>query len=323
MVDSKKIDLRFTTIQEPVPHFIYEGLERYVKDCNTYYPQPEFLRETLKNKFRLPSIDWVLLTNGVDEAIRITLETFGAQTDIFTPTEHSTTNQFNPSLRTHYSLVDDQYKISTKNTKDSSLFIIANPNNPVGYTEKKDIITLLENNPQAIVVIDEIYSEYAPELSVVDLLQRYQNLVVFRGFSKSYGLAGIRLGYILTNPENIKKISEKVTWSNVSYLSCGAAQVALEHEEYYAELRKKVLIKKESIVEILTKKKYHIIQSLINTITLKFPAEAEATRLVSKLADNGVFINQGNSDGRVGIDNSFVSFVVGTEEQMSRLIVLL
>jgi len=314
------MNLQFTTIQEEVPDFIYQGLAPYIKRCNTYYSQPHFLRETIAKKFKLPSVDWVFLTNGVDEAIRICLEQFGKNTHIFTPTEYSTAYQFCPSLTTHYSLENNLYTISSSKIDNASLMIIANPNNPIGYTEKNSIIKLLDNNPQTIIAIDEIYGEYTPNLSVVDLLNKYKNLIVFRGLSKSYGLAGTRIGYILANPIIVKKISEKATWSNVSYLSCGAAQVAFEHEDYYEDLRSSILKRKKEMVDLLEKNGFFIIPSLINTITIKFNTEDEASNLVNQLAKKGILVNHGESDGKVGVDKSHVSFVVGTESQMKRLL---
>ena len=315
-----QVNLQYTTIREEVPDFIYQGLSKYIKDCNTYYSQPGFLRETIANKFKLPSHEWVFLTNGVDEAIRICVELFGNSTHVFTPTEYSTLHQFCPSVITHNSLKNDTYSISSDKIESASLMIIANPNNPVGYTEKETVVQLLDNNPQTIIAIDEIYGEYAPHLSVVDLLQKYNNLVIFRGMSKSYGLAGIRIGYILANPAILKKISEKATWSNVSYLSCGAAQVALEHEDYYQGLRNTIFERKKRIIGLLEKAGLSTVPSLINTITIKFDSENNASNFVKSLQKEKIFINQGESGGKVGIDSSYVSFVVGTENQMKMLI---
>lgn len=316
---NSSINLQYTTIQEEVSDFIYQGLAKYIKDCNTYYSQPNFLRETIASKFKLPSPEWVFLTNGVDEAIRICVELFGNSTHIFTPTEYSTLHQFCPSVITHNSLKNNLYSISSDKIENASLMIIANPNNPIGYTEKETVVQLLDNNPQTIIAIDEIYGEYAPHLSVVDLLQKYNNLVVFRGMSKSYGLAGIRIGYILANPAILKKISERATWSNVSYLSCGAAQVALEHEDYYLGLRNSILERKKNIVGLLEKNEFSGIPSLINTITIKFDTENNASHFVKSLQKEKILINQGESGGKVGVDNSYVSFVVGTENQMKML----
>lgn len=104
------IDLRFTTIQEEVPDFIYEGLKEYVKESYTYHPQPDFLREELAKRYHITK-NQIFLTNDVDEALRICVKLFGEQTHVFTPTEYSTTYQFCPTLKTHYSLKNNIYQI--------------------------------------------------------------------------------------------------------------------------------------------------------------------------------------------------------------------
>lgn len=314
------INLQFTTIQEKTPDFIYQNLQPYVNECNTYHPQPEFLRKTIAKKFNLPSPEWIFLTNGVDEALRICLEAFGNKTHIFTPTEYTTTFQFCPSLTTHYSLANKKYQISTNRIAASTFIIIANPNNPVGYTNKNTLIELIENNPQATIAIDEVYGEYAPDLSVADQVSKYKNLIIFRGLSKSYGLAGIRIGYIIAHPEIIQNITKKTTWSNVSYISCGMAQIAFEHEAYYKQLRDTVLIRKQNTTSVLEKNGFTVIPSLINTITIKFDTDLQASDYVQKLRNNNILVNRGENEGKVGIDNSYVSFAVGTEDQMNKLL---
>lgn len=171
-----------------------------------------------------------------------------------------------------------------------------------------------------MIVIDEVFGEFAPQLSAVNLLGKYKNLIILRGFSKSYALAGIRLGYILTSTERINELSEKTTWSNVSYLSCGAAAIALKHEEFYQNLRTQTMKRKGEVVKGLEQLGYVVAPSHINTIALKFSDEAGAKRFVQKLRQEEIFVNWGEGDGKVGIDKTFVSFAVGTQKQIERLL---
>ncbi len=92
----------------------------------------------------------------------------------------------------------------------TKIVFIANPNNPTGTFNRNDEIeTLLEAIPKtAIVALDEAYFEYAQAIpgypsSLPDLVRRHSNLVVMRTFSKAYGLAGLRVGYALGDPELI------------------------------------------------------------------------------------------------------------------------
>lgn len=318
MKSTNVIDLQFTTMQEKVPDFIYEGLQPYVKQAFAYQLQPSFLKDALAKQFDLPS-EWIFLTNGVNEALLITLEAFGKNTHIFTPTEYTTTHQFCPTLTPHFSLEGNKYTISSATIEGATLIILANPNNPVGFTTPEIIEDLIKNNPQAKIVIDEIYGEYAPELTVTNLVKKYDNLVVYRGFSKSYGLPGIRLGYIVSNPTVLATLSEKSPWANVSILSCGAAKVALDHKDYYKNLRNTVMARKQHVIEKLEELGLIILPSLINTIVLKYPSEAVARKVADHLRSNNILVNVGENGGKVGNDNSYISFTVGTESQMEKL----
>ncbi|HUB93548.1 MAG TPA: aminotransferase class I/II-fold pyridoxal phosphate-dependent enzyme [Verrucomicrobiae bacterium] len=130
----------------------------------------------------------------MDEIIRLAIQAFGSSAHIFTPTEYTTFYQFCPSVHAHYSLEGDNYAVKADAIPGADLIWLANPNNPVGYTEPDAIAQLALNNPNAIVVVDEIYGEYAPQLSVISSITNTSNLMVCKGFSKAYGLAGIRWG---------------------------------------------------------------------------------------------------------------------------------
>ncbi|EGQ8647980.1 TPA: histidinol-phosphate transaminase [Vibrio cholerae] len=85
------------------------------------------------------------------------------------------------------------------------LVFVCSPNNPTGNLVKRaDIIKLLEmTQDRAIVVMDEAYIDFCPEVSTVDLLAQYPNLAILRTLSKAFALAGLRCGFMLANAELI------------------------------------------------------------------------------------------------------------------------
>jgi histidinol-phosphate aminotransferase len=90
----------------------------------------------------------------------------------------------------------------------ASLLYVCSPNNPTANQfNVKDITTLVEKFP-GVVVLDEAYGEYA-DYSMVPLLGKYENLIILKTFSKAFGLAGLRLGYAVTNPTFAKILAEK------------------------------------------------------------------------------------------------------------------
>ena len=87
---------------------------------------------------------------------------------------------------------------------------LANPNNPIGYTftklEIKKIISEAKKK-KVLVLLDEAYFEFCG-ITAVNLIDKYDNLVITRTLSKAFGLAGVRFGYIITNPKLAKKLEE-------------------------------------------------------------------------------------------------------------------
>lgn len=84
-------------------------------------------------------------------------------------------------------------------TSETKLLYLCSPNNPTGNQfELGDVEYLIEEFP-GVVIVDEAYGEYA-DYSVISLIDKYENLVVLRTFSKAFGLAGLRLGYAVANP---------------------------------------------------------------------------------------------------------------------------
>jgi len=87
-----------------------------------------------------------------------------------------------------------------------ALTIIASPNNPTGLSISFNAIERLCKSSPGFVVIDEAYHEFCPNQSSISLLDKYPNLIVMRTFSKAFGLAGIRIGYLLGHSRVMSEI---------------------------------------------------------------------------------------------------------------------
>ena len=118
-------------------------------------------------------------------------------------------------------------------TADTRVVFIANPNNPTGtWVSEPALRAFLDRVPRdVIVVIDEAYTEYARPLGAPDAsgwLGSYENLVVSRTFSKAYGLAGIRVGYMLSSPAIADLLNRIRQPFNVNQLAMVGAEAALD-----------------------------------------------------------------------------------------------
>lgn len=316
MKPKDQINLQYTTIKDPLPDFVYKGLKKYSANANLYQPQPEELIAKIAQKNKL-SADMVFLVAGIDEALRLFMHGYGKQTYVFTPcyTVYRRPPTYGGKLNTIFCIKDGEYVIPTKRIPKASLIILANPNNPSGVTPKDKVIELVRNNTHAIVVVDEAYGEFS-NLSVIELVKKYKNMAVLRSFSKSYGMAGNRLGFVTAYPSVIQVIKDKAQWSNVSYLSVGAGMVALENEQYFKKMREGINKRRDELVAFLKKRGYVVLPSNINAVLIKFESVSKANKFNKYLNDNNIIVSPGNGGSNIGLDDSYTRIAIGNDRQM-------
>ena len=139
------------------------------------------------------------------------------------------------------------------------------PNNPLGYVY--NTLPLAEKYPNTFFIVDEAYAEYFPKCSIFDQAYKYSNVIVTRTFSKGFGLAGIRLGYLTTNSYIMNKIRSINNFKQVNTLAAIAGVEALkEFKTIQASINLTNIVKK-SFVNIL--KDYRIRDSHANFILLE------------------------------------------------------
>ncbi|MCW1907914.1 MAG: histidinol-phosphate aminotransferase family protein [Candidatus Saccharibacteria bacterium] len=310
------IDLSFTTIKDKLPDFIAGGLAAYATASNSYFHQPEELRQKIADKHGV-SMDSVYLTAGADQAITLLCATFGSDTHVFTPTYicYTDAKKLGGKFTEHQSLEDSTYSISTSKIDGASLIFLANPNNPAGVTKRETILDLVANNPNAKIVIDEAYGDFFDD-SVIGDVANNKNLIVLRSFSKGYALAGFRIGYIVAHPEVLEQITLESTWFNVAYTSVGAAVTALNHEDYFMKMRESIISERQKTESYLAQLGYQVIPCHINAVLLRFADESGATSFVEKLEQADIRVNHGNGASNCGLDKTYVRVSVGTADQM-------
>lgn len=310
------INLQYTTIKDPVPDFIYEGLKQYSSGANSYKPQPQELIEKLAKIHNLPK-EMIYLTAGCDEAIQMFIHAYGKKTYTFTPTYivYSDAKEFGKEFNEVFSIKNETFEVTTNKIDKATLIFLANPNNPSGFTSKEKVLELIRNNPHSKVVIDEAYGDFAG-LSIIDQIKNYPYAVVLKSFSKGYGIAGNRVGYIIANPEIISVVKNKAQWSNVSYLSVGAAMTVLDHKDYFKKMREDIAKRREDFMAFLKKNNYYFLPSKINAVVLKFKDKKDGTRFFEYLKNNNIITSHGNGFSNIGLDDSFVRIAIGNSVQM-------
>ena len=186
--------------------------------------------------------DQLLLTNGTDEAIQCLINTYvdaGDEVLITWPTYAM--YQFYAELagatprRAPYLLPDLAFPLEEllgSISERTRAILLANPNNPTGSAIGiPEIERILDRAGEAAVLIDEAYFEFYG-VTALDLLDAHPNLFVSRTFSKSYGMAGFRLGCLLSQAANIAAIAKGQSPYSVNSLAAACALEAIDDQEY-------------------------------------------------------------------------------------------
>lgn len=199
--------------------------------------------------------------------------------------------------------------------------IFPNPNAPTGLYESLDVIEdIIAQNPDVIVIIDEAYVDFAGR-SALELIDRYNNLIVVQTFSKARSMAGMRIGYAISNPALIKYLND-VKYSFNSYtlnqtaLVCGAE--AVKDKAYFEECVHKIIDTREWAKEELKNLGFSCLDSQANFIFAMHP-EYEGRELFEALKEQDIYVRFWGSR-RI---EQYLRITVGTREEMEALLAFL
>ncbi len=199
--------------------------------------------------------------------------------------------------------------------------IIPNPNAPTGIALATGAIReLLADNPESVIVIDEAYVDYGVE-SAVRLIPEFPNLLVVQTFSKSRGLAGLRLGYALGH-ENLIEALLRVKNSFNSYpidsLTSAIALASIADEDYFQQCRSRVIGSRDNLSEELRQLGFEVFPSRSNFVLVRHP-DATGESLHLKLKSAGILVRHFKNSR---IDNC-LRITIGTETECNTLVTAL
>ena len=199
-----------------------------------------------------------------------------------------------------------------------SLIVIANPNAPTGLSIPVwQIEEILKSNPDAVVLIDEAYVDFGGE-SCYPLIEKYDNLLVVRTFSKSRCLAGGRLGYAI-GPVGLIEDMEKIKYStnpyNINRLTMKLGEATVDAESYYQEKCAEIIRVRKWTTEQLEELGFTILPSDTNFVFAKTD-KMDGEKLYLELKKRGVLVRH-FSNPRIC---QFNRITIGTEAEMETFI---
>lgn len=210
--------------------------------------------------------------------------------------------------------LDEPYKIDIneliKKIKDKKGIYLSNPSNPTGrLLTKAEIAKLLDTN--VMVLLDEAYVEFCKE-SCSELVNQYTNLFIFRTFSKAFGLAGTRLGYVISHPQNIKTLAKSRNNKEINIFAQTACLEALGLQSMYESRINEIILEREKFRSFINKECKGFSARPSNTNFVVVESE-RIGHLFDHLLKNKIMIR--DRRGMYKMDKS-VRVTIGTPEEM-------
>lgn len=300
-----------------------DGLERY-PDPGGYY-----LKQAISKRFEVPA-DWITIGNGSNDILEMVgmalLEPgFSAVYSQFAFVVYRLSTQARGAQHIVVPAHDFGHDLDAMLdaiAPNTRLVFIANPNNPTGTFLTNGAVTgFLESVEQrhgtsVTVVLDEAYNEYLPKSERVDslaLVKRFANLVVSRSFSKAYGLAGLRVGYGITQPVLTQLMARVRQPFNVNTLAQAAATAALFDDDFLAQSAAVNEAGKHQLQSALDEMGLTYIPSFANFVLVKFE---DAPSINQALLRRGVIVRPVPADGLP----DWLRVSIGLEHENARFI---
>lgn len=222
-----------------------EAAKKALASLSLYPESHDFdLREALSEFHQIDPLR-ILMGNGSDALLSLIVQAFVSPHQEVIISEHgfatfsivTYAHQAEPVIIPAKEWGHDLIAMADAVTEKTRLIFLANPNNPTAtwFTERELIGLLKKVPPQVLVVVDEAYVEFAQHPSYPDTLQlqkTYDNLIMTRTFSKAYGLAGLRLGYMVSTKECVNLLQRIRLPFTINRVVEAAAIAALKDQEH-------------------------------------------------------------------------------------------
>lgn len=298
--------VKLNTNENPFPASprVDEALQSLrAKDLRRYPPPTADALRTAIAERHAVGIDQVVITNGGDEALRLALTTFvepGASLCIADPSY-----SLYPVLAAMHDApvyrvsVDDHWHLppdfaDRANTAGAQLTCVVNPHAPSGVLASVDSLAKLADALTGVLLIDEAYVDFVDPQQNYDctpLVNAYENVLILRTFSKGYGLAGMRLGYLLGAPGLIDPIISKTRDSyNMDFISQQVGLAAFNDLSYAQSTWAAVREQRDIVREAMAQLGLPSPPSQSNFILVTVPATASARNIYEALKSQGILV---------------------------------
>lgn len=320
-LDSQAIKLNTNENPYPPSPQTLEVLRHLDGELLRRYPQPmaNNFRQAASQVLDLPA-DWILVGNGSDDLLTMIVRACSDRTrQIAYPTPtyvlYSTLAQIQNAevIEVAY---DDDYNLPLEQliAAEAAVTFVASPNSPSGTAVPIELLDKLAAQLSGVLVIDEAYVDFAAS-TALELVKRYNNVIVLRTLSKGYSLAGLRLGFGVAQPDLLAGLIKVKDSYNVDAIACAVGAAAIADREYKLANAEKVKASRAKLAAELQQLNFSVLPSQANFLLVQ-PPTANAEYLYQTLKAQGILVRYFSSPRLA----NKLRITVGTDQQNSALV---
>ena len=303
---------------------VTEAVSRAAGDSLRLYPDPECLelRAAIAKREGL-DVSQVFCGNGSDEILAFAFQAFfDPDREVVFP---RITYSFYPVYTDFFGLKRREVPMNPDFSDPIDLLcgqnggvVLANPNAPTGIAVGLDTVEkLLRANPDVVVIVDEAYIDFGAH-SAVGLIGRYPNLLVVQTASKSRALAGLRVGWAMGDAgliDGLRCVRDSINSYTVDRLAQAGAAAAIEDEEYFQSIRRRVMHTREWTEGALGEIGFSVIPSQANFLFASHPGRT-GKDLLTGLRAQGIIVRWWDKPEI----RDWLRISMGTDEEMEILV---
>ncbi len=236
---------------------------------------------------------WIIMANGSDEVLNNLIRACAGEGEeiayVHPSYSYYATLAEIQGARVRKFLLTPDFRIADFPARyGGRLLFLTSPNAPLGSAFPLDYIEELAARCDGLLVVDEAYADFN-DFNALDLVKRHENVVVTRTLSKSYALAGMRLGLAIARPGIIAALDKIRDHYNLDRLAQAACVAALKDQEYFTEMTARIVATREDFTNSLRNLGYEVLSSRGNFV-FSVPPDKNGSRVYEGLYSRKILV---------------------------------
>ena len=281
-------------IKDVLQKFDWEWLRRYPDSSATDF------RKAVSEVLNIPA-DWIIVGNGSDEVLNLVIRacTDASRKVVYpmpTYVLYRTLVEMQPAQTVEIDYPQDYKLPIDKLVKvDGAVTFIATPNSPSGHIVPIEDLRELASRLSGVLVIDEAYCDFAAN-DALSVVKEFENVISIRTLSKGYSLAGIRLGFGISNPILLSGLYKIKDSYNIDAIACAIGAAGMRDQDYKNSCVEKVKFSRGKLSKNLEKLGFKVWDSQTNFLLVQ-PPQGNAEYLYLRLKEQGILIRYFKQEG--------------------------